>query len=212
MSKAFARTAFADAQPIGSFVVPIIPDLFKPSLLAGTDGIFHGDSPSDEGSAQDEASFIDPVETAYVAGREEGMRLAAQMLDADRAALAAMLAQLPGIVPGPTDALAHVLAVTVEKMVRDIMGQVAIDPAFLAERAEKIAALVGQALEPVRLHLHPDDINIVRDACPDITLVADRARARGSLLLESGHGWFEDGPEQRLAALRAELDKMGCGA
>ena len=41
--------------------------------------------------------------------------------------------------------------------------------------------------------------------------LADRvyALARGSIVLETGHGWIEDGPAIRLERLRAELDRMG---
>ena len=35
------------------------------------------------------------------------------------------------------------------------------------------------------------------------------ALERGTLILETGHGWVEDGPAVRLERLRAELDRMG---
>lgn len=212
MSKPLLFAAFGDAQPVGSFVVHITADVFTPSPLAEASNIFYVDDPASDGASDDVTTFVDPVEAAFIAGREEGMRLAAQHMDDERRALANMLEQLPGLVPSPTDALAKVLAEVTERLVRDIVGTVSIDPAFLAERAEKMAMLVGQTVEPVRLHIHPDDAELVRAACPDLTLVSDRTRLRGSLLLETGHGWFEDGPEQRLAGLRTELGKMGCGA
>ena len=37
----------------------------------------------------------------------------------------------------------------------------------------------------------------------------DAGLARGSIVLETGHGWIEDGPAVRLERLRAELDRMG---
>ena len=38
---------------------------------------------------------------------------------------------------------------------------------------------------------------------------ADPTSTRGAIVLETGHGWIEDGPAVRLDRLRAELDQMG---
>jgi flagellar assembly protein FliH len=41
-----------------------------------------------------------------------------------------------------------------------------------------------------------------------VDVAADPALPRGTVVLETGHGWIEDGPAVRLDRLRAELDKM----
>ncbi|MEQ1725304.1 MAG: flagellar biosynthesis protein [Sphingopyxis sp.] len=159
-------------------------------------------------SAGEELAPADPLEAAYAAGREEGMRLAEERMENDRQILAAMLQNLPEMSPQPTDALARVLALTVHRLVSEIMGTVAIDPQFLEQRAATMAAFVERALGPIRLHIHPDDKALLQTISTDTLLVCDPNRPRGSLLLETGQGWIEDGPELRLATLKKQLDMM----
>ena len=71
------------------------------------------------------------------------------------------------------------------------------------------AALVSKDMEPSKLRAHPDDIVHLQHAGLDIPLEADAGLARGSIVLETGHGWIEDGPAVRLERLRTELDRMG---
>ncbi len=40
-------------------------------------------------------------------------------------------------------------------------------------------------------------------------MVSDSHIAPGTILLETGDGWLEDGPEVRLDKLRAALDRLG---
>jgi flagellar assembly protein FliH len=110
--------------------------------------------------------------------------------------------------PEPTNALALLLAETVDRLVREIVGQVAIDPMVLLERAKAAAALIGENVEPSRLRAHPEDAALLAPAQIDIAIEPDPSLARGTLILETGHGWVEDGPAVRRERLRAELDKM----
>lgn len=181
---------------------------FVPLLLELCDDAFC-DTPGINGENTDEEPMpADPLEAAFTAGREEGMRLAEERVENDRQILAAMLHNLPEMSPQPTDALAKVLALTVHRLVSEIMGTVAIDPQFLEQRAATMAAFVERALGPIRLHIHPDDKALLQTISTDTLLVCDSNRPRGSLLLETGQGWIEDGPELRLATLKKQLDMM----
>ena len=59
-----------------------------------------------------------------------------------------------------------------------------------------------------KLRAHPDDIALLEQAGLDVALEAIPSLPRGTIVLETGHGWIEDGPAVRLERLRAELDKM----
>ena len=111
--------------------------------------------------------------------------------------------------PEPANALALLLAETVDRLVREVAGQVEVDAALLLARAQQAAALVARDVEPTKLRAHPDDIVHLERADLGLTLEADAGLTRGAIVLETGHGWIEDGPAVRLEKLRAELDRMG---
>ncbi|MEQ1508930.1 MAG: FliH/SctL family protein [Sphingopyxis sp.] len=207
MSKPLHHHDFADAILLNSFVVERGDPWFTPSPYQDSSRF----APRSADQGQDSAppcAIENPLDAAFAAGHEQDAHEAAEKLAADIAALGAMLAQLPSLVPQPADALAKILALTVERLVTEIVGEVAINPDFMTKRIAQMAVLIVDQIGPVRLHVHPQDAGLVTQAHPDITLVIDAGRPRGSLLLETGAGWIEDGPQQRLAALRKQLESM----
>ena len=146
---------------------------------------------------------------AYAQGFEEGRRTSELELAADRAAMADLMDALEVLQPQPTNALALLLAETIDRITRQICGMVAIDAELLTERCQSAAALIGAEMGPARLRLHPEDVPLVDPKRLRVPLVADDTITRGNLVLETGQGWIEDGPAVRLERLRAELDRMG---
>jgi flagellar assembly protein FliH len=146
---------------------------------------------------------------AFARGWEEGRRTAELEFAAERDAVATLAEALEVLQPEPSNALALVLAEAVERLVRQIVGTSEIDPKLLVARAEAAAALITEEMAPARLRLHPEDAVIIERAQLPVMIVPDATLARGSLILETGEGWIEDGPAIRLERLRAELDRMG---
>ncbi len=146
---------------------------------------------------------------AYAKGYEEGRRTSELELAADRAAMADLMDALEVLQPQPTNALALLLAETIDRLTRQVCGMVEIDAALLTERCQAAAALIGTEMGPARLRLHPEDVPLVDPKRLRVPLVGDDTIARGNLVLETGQGWIEDGPAVRLDRLRAELDRMG---
>jgi flagellar assembly protein FliH len=146
---------------------------------------------------------------AFARGWEEGRRTAELEFASERDAVARLAETLETLRPEPSNALALVLAEAVDRLVRKIVGGGAIDGAQLVARAEAAAALVADEMAPARLRLNPEDVPLLEAARIPVALVADEALARGTLVLETGEGWIEDGPAIRLERLRAELDRMG---
>lgn len=160
----------------------------------------------------DAAAAAAPAELdAFTQGFEEGRRTVELELAAEREALAKLAAGLETLRPEPTRALAALLAETVERLVRQIVGEVEIDPTMLVKRAERAAQLIGEDTTPSKLLVHPDDVALLADAQLPVPVAGDETLTRGSVRLETGEGWIEDGPEVRLDRLRAELDRMGAG-
>jgi flagellar assembly protein FliH len=156
-------------------------------------------------AAQERARLQDE---AHARGVEEGRRTVEAEFAAEREAIARLAETLAVLRPEPANALALLLAETVDRLVRQVIGEVEVDAQLLVARAQAAAALVAKEVEPTRLRAHPEDIVYLEAARLDVPLHADPSLGRGAIVLETGHGWIEDGPAVRLDRLRAELDKM----
>lgn len=148
---------------------------------------------------------------AFAEGFEQGRQTVLAEFARQREALATLIRSAEALQPEAAGPLAAVLTETVTRLVRQIVGEVQIDPAMLRERAESMAELVTAECGPARLRLHPDDIALLDGLDLGLPLAPDHHLASGTIILETGEGWIEDGPQVRLARLRAHLDNMGSG-
>lgn len=146
---------------------------------------------------------------AFAEGFEQGCKTVDSEVAAEREALVALTESLQALQPSPTDALAELLAATVERLVCQIVGEVAINPISLVKRAEAAARLIGEEVDASRLHVHPDDLALFARSRVPIEIVGNADIERGALRLEWGRGWIEDGPSVRIERLRAALDQLG---
>ena len=126
----------------------------------------------------------------------------------EREALAQLIRSAESLQPEPSGPLAAVLAESVIRLVRQIVGEVQIDPVMLKKRAESIAELVTAESGPARLRMNPDDMAMLDGVDLGLPMAPDHHLASGTIILETGEGWIEDGPHVRLAKLRSQLDNM----
>jgi flagellar assembly protein FliH len=219
------RAIDTQAESIGSFVLNHREASFRPRAAEG--GSFSADNDEDSLPLTPEQERARIEEEAFAAGHAEGRREAELDYEAERDALARLAQSLQVLRPEPANALALLLAETVDRLVHEVVGQVEVDANLLLERARQAAALVARTLltsvlAPVRIAgqdcrvtasigvaTYPDDIVHLERADLGVALEADPGLTRGSIVLETGHGWIEDGPAVRLERLRAELDRMG---
>jgi len=200
MSNLWSNERAGEAASVGSFAIQRGAPMFTPwgsEIEATSPG---SDVPLD---------FETVHSNAFAEGFEQGRQSVEELLADERAVIARMAESLQALQPEPTNALALLLAETVDRLVRQIVGSVEIDGALLTARAEAAAALIGAETEPARLRINPDDVPLLDGARIPVEIVADPALMRGSLVLETGAGWIEGGPAVRLDRLRAELDRMG---
>jgi flagellar assembly protein FliH len=146
---------------------------------------------------------------AFAAGFQQGRETTAMELMGERKAVADLIRAAKALQPEAAGPLAAVLAETVARLVRQVVGETVIDTETLHERALSIAEMVGAESGPARLRMHPDDIARLDGHDLPVALAPDHHLAHGAMVLETGEGWIEDGPEVRLAKLRAQLDAMG---
>jgi flagellar assembly protein FliH len=202
MSRLLRQESADGVASFGSFVIRRGQNPFRPWGSGGERGLGGDDGFSGEDQA------LAREDQAYARGITDGRRTAEIDFAEERQAIARLAEALPALRPEPTLPLAMLLAETVDRLVREIVGEVEIDGLRLLARAKAAAAVIGEATQPARLRVHPDDAALFADAQLDVAIEVDPELPRGSVLIETADGWIEDGPAVRLERLRAELDKV----
>ena len=145
---------------------------------------------------------------AFAEGFNEGRRTVEMEVAAERQAVAALAETLEQYRPEAPEGLAELLAETVDRLVRQIVGEVVIDAEMLQSRVMHVASVIIDASAPARMRLHPDDLDRLANADMDLDLIADPDLLPGSVIVETGTGWIEDGPEVGIEKLRQALERM----
>ena len=166
---------------------------------------FHGTAAASNDVADAEAL----IAQGYADGLNEGRRLAMIELEEERAAMQRLAASLDCLNPQGSDGLAAMLSNAVKRLVTQIVGEVEINADTLLERTQAVAAMIAEETAPSRLRLHPTDVVRLQGAPISVELVGDPLLAPGTIVLDTGTGWVEDGPHVRLEKLRAQLGRLG---
>jgi len=214
MSDLSKSAAFVDAarvpvwtRPSGSRFTP------RASDSSGFAAWEQGDTGADHGfrtaASNDMGDAESLIAQGYADGLNEGRRLAMIELEEERAAVARLASSLEGLKPQNADGLAALLATTVKRLVTQIMGEVEINAETLAERVQSVAAMIAEETAPKRVRLHPTDVARLQGASIGLEMVGDPLLAPGTIMIDTGSGWVEDGPNVRLDKLRAQLDRLG---
>jgi flagellar assembly protein FliH len=148
---------------------------------------------------------------AFARGLEQGRRTVELELAGEREALLQLVQSCDALEPQAAGPMATLVLATVERLVRDIAGAVAIDGTLLAERAAALAGHIAGDSAAV-LVLHPDDVSLIDIDRLEISVETDSALARGTVQARAGDARFEDGVQAALARLRAQMDAMGMGS
>jgi len=147
---------------------------------------------------------------AYALGFNEGHQAALAAMEGENASADRLATALANVRAEPPAGLAQILAETVSRLVRQVVGEVEIDAALMGERCMAVAAMVSEEGTPARLRLNPHDAARIEGVRPDLVIVPDPSLAEGSVVAETASGWIEDGPAIRMEKLRALLDQLGC--
>lgn len=161
----------------------------------------------------EQEAAIDPIEQAsqegFVAGFQEGDRMAREAMEADDAARMALTAAIEQIASAGEGTLASLLSQTVLRLVTQIVGEVPVDEARLAERCAAVAACIDSDDTKSVLEVNPLDLPLIdAGTIGGIALSPNPALSRGSVRLATAEGWVEDGPDVRLSRLTALMDDM----
>jgi len=161
------------------------------------------------------AAEMVPVETAptdagaandpFAQGLAEGQRLAEAAFAVEREQLLALIAGTEALQDEPSEELAQLIAETVERLVRQIVGQAPIDAEWLQAQADIAAAMVAEADKARTLWVNPADAALLVDAAIALPIEADPSMTRGTVRIETSAGWIEHGRAVYLSELRAAL-------
>lgn len=207
MSEPFAQDFFATAERV--------PVWTKASVGAFS-AFAKGEAPrfsAWDAPAEPAPAFVpDPSEgiatEAFARGFQEGYASAQATLSDEGDHMHRIADALEALKPAVPADLANLLAETVSRLVRQIVGEVSIDAAALAERVQDIAALIEEDGAATRLRLHPDDIARLDGFTAPLPMVGDATLQPGTIVAEGAGGWIEDGPAIRMERLKQALDAM----
>jgi flagellar assembly protein FliH len=178
---------------------------------AGAPGL-RPSAPASAETAHAPVNMADAIEEAsreaFLMGFQEGDRVAREAADADNEARTLLAAAVQHVAQTGEGTLATMLSQAVVRLVGQIMGEVAIDEALLKERCAAVAACIDSDEHRAVLEVNPEDMHLLEEEATGVTLSANPALSRGSVRLATSEGWVEDGPDIRLARLKALLDDM----
>jgi flagellar assembly protein FliH len=141
---------------------------------------------------------------------ERGFKAAEKNFVVERLELQKLIAASAALQPEPSEELAVLIAETVSGLVAKIVGNVAIDRDWLADRARNAAALVSECDNARTIFVHPDDMIHLKGSELPLPIKADRDALRGSIRIDCSSGWIESGTALYLDALRVELGLQEC--
>lgn len=153
----------------------------------------------------------DAAEKAYRAGYEDGQISARADFDAqlkaERAGRAAIELAFARFDAESERNLRDGLLATVHALCEEAVLPLALDAEGLVRRIDAAAAMLKRKHDRRVIHIHPDDLELVRDnVAADLELVPDGSVERGGLRVETEDGGVEDGPHQWRRALAEIFD------
>ena len=154
---------------------------------------------------------VDAAAEAYRSGFEDGQVSARADAEAqlarERAERNAIELAFARFDVESAQSLRELLRATVHALCDDAVLPLALDSKALAARIELAAAMLQRKHDQRIIHIHPDDLALVRDSvAPELELLPDASVERGGLRVETEDGGVEDGPQQWRRAIAEALD------
>lgn len=141
----------------------------------------------------------------YAAGLAEGHAAARQLLDERLARLDALCVAVARPLDDFDKATGQELARLAMVMARRVVArELQLDPALIVQAVREAAAALPSATRELRIAVHPDDLELLRELDASEThwrFGADPALSRGDCMLESARSRLDARVETRLAAV-----------
>lgn len=174
--------------------------------------VTHPGEPTHAETMSDVIDPVDPIEQAaqeaFLQGFQEGERLTRETMERDNEARIELTAAIALVAQAGEGTLATMLSQSVIRLVTQIIGEVPIDEDVLKARCEAVAACIEGDDARTVLEVNPQDMPLLEMEHMGVALAAGADLPRGSVRLATSDGWIEDGPDVRLARLKALMDDM----
>lgn len=209
MSRVLSHGEIENAKPV-SFEAMSLPQPNAGFRARFGEGQEDSWAPTHASEAPASGEEIDPVEQfradAFAEGFAAGSRVTRESLEEEAHARERLAEAIAQLAPAQSGALSTMLSQAVLHIVTQIVGTAPVDVDLLRARVEAVAAFIEAEQDKACLRVHPDDIPLLEGFALGTPLEPDAGLTRGSVRLETGDGWIEDGPDVQLARLRAVLD------
>lgn len=172
--------------------------------------IDHGEKPEFQPWTNGAHDARAPHDDAFVRGLAEGQAAAQAAFEAERSALHALVAAAAALQPVDLSGVAQLVVGEVERLVREIVGDMPVDRDWLEAQARQLLEDV-EATSTAQLAAHPDDVALLADACLPVAIYADPALLQGTLRLEMANKLLEHGRAPALDAVRDALHRTEAG-
>ncbi|AWW73561.1 hypothetical protein CD351_03855 [Erythrobacter sp. KY5] len=162
--------------------------------------------PPREEEALQATATPDPIAEAFDAGRAEGLAEAERRYSEREDARRELRLSFRSFDSAATDAFAAHLAQAVMTLCEAAISDFRADPERLLERCKTAAAHFGEAATEGRLHLNPEDMDLLgNEALCDWTVIADESVERSGLRFEAHDGSISDTPADWRRSIAAAL-------
>lgn len=149
---------------------------------------------------------------SYDQGFQQGRNSTLIEVKEERQAVGQLARSLEVLKAEPPRALASVLADVVDRLVHQIIGEVAIDAVRLRKRVDAVAAMITEEMKPCCMFLNPTDISRLGGVELPVEVTEDPSLPEGSVRLETSQGYIENGTKSLLEKLDAILVEVGAEA
>ena len=185
--------------------------LGRPGAFTPNNRFSRAPTPGQLDQAQADPAPTDPLADSYASGYRDGQAAAlAQAEEAmqrerrERALIELAFARFDA---ESERQLRDRMLATVHALCEEAVLPLALDSEGLARRVEAAAAMLQRKHDQRIVHLHPEDLELVKASVPaSLELVADGSVERGGLRVETDDGGVEDGPQQWRRALAEIFD------
>ncbi|MBU7579888.1 MAG: hypothetical protein KAF27_05375 [Porphyrobacter sp.] len=152
--------------------------------------------------AEPEAAAPDPHAEALARAYADGLAAGRAAAEAEGKALGqrqrALRLAFRALDEAALAVLAEDLVATVETLCAGVLGEAARVPESLRARCDAAARRIGGAPDGLVLHLHPDDIALLKEegTLAALRIAPDASLEPGSLVIEGADGTISDGPAE----------------
>lgn len=148
----------------------------------------------------------------YARGLAEGQQLAETAFAQERECLQQLVAAAQALQPAEPGTIRDLIAITVDRLVREIIGASPVDPDMLRSQIDAAIAFAGPIDPGATLRLCPADLALLEGVPLPIAALADPALPPGTLCLDTARGMIEHGRGPALDAIGLQLGLSADGA